>query len=174
MNLKTLATKSKAYRKKLNLNQGRYAGALGVGVETVRRLHNGEVISDALIKKINETIDEDAIKPYVHQRDNELTGFANLPLAMSLDDEREMLATLAGRYLGLVNTHRRSGVSTYDLGTMAITLEGLVTTLKLHDRSIPMQRHCMVLGLIQGLLVKKGIITMDEALHDHNTLYYVA
>lgn len=183
MEIKQLAREIRAYRKYTKLNKSQFAERIGVNSRTLSRLEDGEHILMETRQPFINALENKTIKPGdmpttavgrgAKRVVNSDPRFAVMDLPPPLGAELTQLIDTAKRYRQLIITWGK----THGRPTMAARMIKLVAQLIIElerpKSNVPKQRHCMMLGMMQGFMIKEGVITIDEAFDDQNTLYYV-
>lgn len=182
MDLKELSRQIKEYRAYTKMNKSLFCKLLGVSPKTLTRLEDGDHIlvetRQPFINALNnKTLHPGMIAVATNGRplknaDVE-SAFAKINLPLPLGIELTNLIETAKRYQQLiVSWGKTNGRPTMASRMLKVTSQ-LVLELERPNSNVPKQRHCMMLGMVQGFMIKEGVITLDEAFDDQNTLYYI-
>lgn len=178
MELKELAKKIAAYRVRVDMTRSQFARAIGVCTKTLARLEQGGNLGVETRKnfiralELNALKKGDPVKPDNRPK-KESAAFADISLPPSFGSELNKIFQTASRYQNLVQSWGKTAARKQATAMLLLAISQLITELKNPASRVPMQRHCMLMGLLQGFMIKEGVITILEALEDQNTLYYV-
>lgn len=182
MELKELSKQIKAYRAFTKMNKQLFCKLIGASSKTLTRLEEGghilvetrQVFINALN---NKTLHPGMIPLAANGRalkgDTVESAFAKLNLPLPLSIELTNLIETAKRYQRLIVAWGKTNGRPTMANRMFKVTSQLVVELERPNSNVPKQRHCMMLGMVQGFMIKEGVITLDEAFDDQNTLYYV-
>lgn len=182
MDTSILAEKIRDYRKYTGLNMTIFAERIGISYKVLSRLERGGEIKGESREICIAALNDRLIKPGEIQcwpdgrrRKTPLpnTTPASLELAPPLESEVTLLLATANRYDQLVYSWSREK-GRLEAGRVIRTLiKQLVDGLSLPISQVRIQTHCMLIGLVQGLMLRDGIIDITEVFEDQNTIYYV-
>lgn len=182
MELKELSRQIKEYRAYTKMNKSLFCKLIGVSPKTLTRLEDGDhILTETRLPFINalnnKTLHPDMIPLAANGRalkgETVESAFAKLNLSLPLSIELTNLIETAKRYQTLiVSWGKTNGRPTMASRMLKVTSQ-LVVELERPNSNVPKQRHCMMLGMVQGFMIKEGVITLDEAFDDQNTLYYI-
>ena len=182
MELKELSRQIKEYRAYTKMNKQLFSKLIGASAKTLTRLEDGghilvetrQVFINALN---NKTLHPGMIQLATNGRalkgDAVESAFAKLNLPLPLSIELTNLIETAKRYQRLIVAWGKTNGRPTMANRMFKVTSQLVVELERPNSNVPKQRHCMMLGMVQGFMIKEGVITLDEAFDDQNTLYYV-
>jgi hypothetical protein len=182
MELKELSRQIKEYRAYTKMNKSLFCKLLGVSPKTLTRLEDGDHILVETRQPFINALNNKTLHPgmiAVATNGRPLKGadvesaFAKINLPLPLSIELTNLIETSKRYQQLIMSWGKvNGRPTMAARMLKVTSQ-LVVELERPKSNVPKQRHCMMLGMIQGFMIKEGVITLDEAFDDQNTLYYI-
>jgi len=175
MELPLLSSRITAYRQEIGVSALRFAELIGVNVKTLRRLENGEKIFTSTQEPFIAALEKRQFtKDNIPEKERKPDRrFAHVTLPVSLKDEQEALTNLTARYLVRIRSWSKSNPRKGAAEPIELMAYQLMQQQEASRNRPPFQRQCLLIGMIQGMMLKEGIMTAKEALEDHNTLYYV-
>lgn len=182
MELALIAQRIREYRKYTGLNMTLFAERVGVSYKVLSRLERGGDVTqesrDILIAALNiRNIKPGEIQCHPDGRRMKKSlataTLAALELAPPLDGEVTRLMDATNRYAQLVDSWARTTGRFEDARIPRALIKRVIQGLSVPMPQVSIQTYCMMIGLIQGILLRDGVITITEVLEDQNTFYYV-
>lgn len=165
------------YRKELNMSVTRFCQLSEISRRSLQRLEKGNLPTQEMLDRIEKVLRERNIPADpvggVHGRNTSLTE-RDLGLSRSDEETLRVIQEVSRRYLSELKTFTKVTVKSTrsiknDLDNMTSILEVLIEQ---NAPRLPVPRQCMLFGLAQGYLGRIGVITLADALLDHDAVYF--
>lgn len=183
MELALIAHRIREYRKFTGLNKSQFAEKVGVAFKTLNHLENDKGVSPESRKLFIAALTNKTIKPgdvptyadgrRITKHPSAKVTPADLALPPAFVNEVDRMKGLITDYQSILRVWARTTGRTAIATNMLKLLDGIADGLGKPKLKIPIQRHCMILGVVQGFLVKEGVLCITRVIEDQNTLYYV-
>lgn len=182
MELSLIAHRIREYRKYTGLNMTLFAERVGVSYKVLSRLERGgEILQesrDILIAALNiRNIKPGEIQCWPDGRrmkkSTATATLAAIELAPPLDGEVTRLLDAVKRYDQLIISWSRSKGRIAEARIIQALIKRVIEGLTVPVPQVSIQTYCMMIGLVQGMMLRDGILSITEVLEDQNTFYYV-
>lgn len=182
MELSDLARGIREYRAYTGFNKSLFCKLIGTNTKALNRLENNEfLLMDTRLPFINallkKTLHPGSVPVAACGRTLKSeaadAAFAALYVPPPFSTELCQVIETAKRYQTLILGWGKTSGRYTSAGRMNLLIAGVIEELERPRSAVPIQRHCMLMGMVQGFMIKEGVFTIEEALEDQNTLYYV-
>jgi DNA-binding XRE family transcriptional regulator len=173
-----LSSRIIAYRAYTGLSRAHFAKRIGVSSRSLTRLEEGQKLAKSTCDPFVAALKKRDVHPGqplpALGRKKQESQFAKVELPVSIKDEQYALTDLTHRYKVRLEAWQKSYPAKGAVEPILVIAQQLITQQEKSPVTIPCQRQCLIIGMIQGMMLKEGILSITEALEDHNTLYYVS
>ena len=182
MDTSLLAERVREYRKYTGLNMTLFAERIGVSYKVLSRLERGgEILQesrDIFISALNiRNIKPGEIQCWPDGRrmkkSTATATLAAIELSPPLDGEVTRLLMAANRYDQLTLSWARSTGRFEDARITRALIKRVISGLSVPVSQVSILTYCLMVGLVQGIMLRDGVLTITEVLEDQNTFYYV-